>query len=359
MEEDKTTPKKNQHFVPRFYLKRFSVLENGRELRLFSKKLEKFISRASLSSQASNKFYYGKDGELENDLAKSESIFARVIGNIIETEALPKYGSRDHLRLLHFAVMTEYRNPIKRVEMEKITEILGGYLKQYEKLPEKYRNEEFQLRLSDPVAFALKNQNKSVLMITDLHIKLIRNETDIPFITSDNPVVQYNQFLEHKTPLEAITGYGVKGIQIFIPISTRYMLVLFDSQIYYLGKRKSKVIRVTRQFEIDQLNMLQVMNSDQMVYGNEKINEEYLKNLFEMTKKFTSPRKELSQKTQTGERTFLVYHGATSCRIKLNLGFVALSTHAERIDFSQRRMVYPREHAMKVADAIKNDPRII
>lgn len=359
MEEEKNTPKKNQHFVPRFYLKRFSVLENGKELRLFNKKLGKFISRASLSNQASNKFYYGKDGELENDLAYSESIFAGVIRQIIETETLPKYSSRDHIRLLHFAVMTEYRNPIKRIAMEKITEILSGYIKQHEKLPEKYRDEEFQLKLSDPVAFALKNQNKNVLMITDLHIKLISNETNIPFVTSDNPVVQYNQFLEHKTPLESITGYGVKGIQIFIPISTRYMLVLFDSQVYYLGKKKSKVIHVTRPTEIDQLNILQVINSDQMVYGNERMNEVYVKHLFEMSKKFKSPREEISQKTQTGERTFMVYHGTASCRIKLNLSFVALSTYAERIDFSQGHMVYPREYAIKVADSIKNDPRII
>lgn len=357
MEEKKVTEKKNQHFVPRFYLKWFSIDRNDKAIRVFNKKLDKFIPSASLYNQASKKYYYGEDGELEDDLAFSEGIFVERLRAILETETLPPYSSREHRTLLHFTVMTEFRNPIKKTAMEKVTEIVGDYAKQHVNFPDDYRNSGIKLGLKDPVAYALSNHNKSVLMISDLHIKLLKNTTNIPFITSDNPVVHYNQFLEQNTKLEGITGYGIKGVQIFIPLSPTYMLMLYDSQVYYVGKRKSKVVSISNPAEIDQLNVLQFLNSDVTCFGNGQVTEEYMKRLYEESKTYPTPRVQIHKKFQTGERTFTVYHAETSCRINLRLSFVAYSTHASRVEFHDDILVYPRDFALDVADALRNDPR--
>ncbi len=357
MDGRNNTSKKNQHFVPRFYLKQFSVNGNGKEISLYNKKYEKFVLSASLYNQASGKFYYGEDGLLEDDLAKSESIFAKVIQQIIKTETLPKHGSYEHRQILHFAVMTEYRNPVKKKEMEQLTDIMSEYMKQHANFPEKYRTENYSIKLRDPVATALMNHHKNVLMISDLHIKLFINITNRPFITSDNPIVQYNQFLEQKTKLPTNTGYGIKGIQIFIPISPRLMLLIFDSQIYYVGKKRSKHILISNLADIDQLNLLQMVNSNQSVYANEKIEEKNLQMLLEKNKEIKEVGQPISHKVKVGENSFLVHHGQTSCKIGLNLAFIYFSTHAGNVPIVESQLVYPRDYALEVADALENDIR--
>lgn len=356
MSEQKTTAKKNQHFVPRFHLKRFSVFGNENEIRMFEKKNEQFIASTSLKNQASEKYYYGKDGELEDDLSVSEGIFAETIKSVLSTEKLPAYFSKEHRTLLHFTVSTEFRNPIKKEAMERLTDIIGEYAKKHVNFPDEYRNSDSKLKLKDPVSFTLSNHNQSVLMISDLHLKLLKNITAIPFITSDNPVVHYNQFLEQHTKLQAITGYGMMGIQIFVPLSPAYMLMLYDSQVYYIGKRKSKTVVLSDPSEIDQLNLIQFMNAKKICFGNENTSEDLFRKLLVRSRSLPIPRQPIFKRIKTGEQTFTEYHAESSCRTNLRLSFVAYSTFASRVKFEDNALFYPRAFALQMADAIRNDP---
>ncbi|OHV11181.1 hypothetical protein BH688_07600 [Kushneria phosphatilytica] len=77
------------------------------------------------------------------------------------------------------------------------------------------------------VALAFNNY----LMLQDLKICLLKSVTEEKFITSDNPVVLYNQLFEGVGGFPK-TALGQKGLQIFIPISPRMVILFYDSSTY-------------------------------------------------------------------------------------------------------------------------------
>ena len=62
--------KKNQHFVPKFYLRNFSFQNNGNELGIFNTKTEFYFKNAPIKAQGSKTFFYGHDGIIEERLSK-------------------------------------------------------------------------------------------------------------------------------------------------------------------------------------------------------------------------------------------------------------------------------------------------
>jgi len=56
-----SSKKKNQHFVPRHYLKRFSF-DQGSQIHLFNLNSKKYVPEAPLRSQCSSSYFYGEDG---------------------------------------------------------------------------------------------------------------------------------------------------------------------------------------------------------------------------------------------------------------------------------------------------------
>ncbi|WP_186429660.1 DUF4238 domain-containing protein [Clostridium sp. BSD9I1] len=71
---------KDQHYVPKFYLRNFS--NNKKNIGMFRHKDKKFILNASIKSVAYSIFLYGEDGKLENFLSKFESKCAEIIRKI-------------------------------------------------------------------------------------------------------------------------------------------------------------------------------------------------------------------------------------------------------------------------------------
>ena len=61
----------------------------------------------------------------------------------------------------------------------------------------------------------------------DLQLSLIKNISNLSFITSDFPTAKYNQVFISNHYYKAY-GYGHIGFQMFYPISPRYCLVLYD-----------------------------------------------------------------------------------------------------------------------------------
>jgi hypothetical protein len=92
-------------------------------------------------------------------------------------------------------------------------------------------------------------------MALDLRWKLLQNKTDLPFITSDHPAVRYNQFLEPRIRSGSNTGLVARGLQMFLPLSPKHVLVLFDSETYKVGGMKLRVMNVdvTHDEDVDEL----------------------------------------------------------------------------------------------------------
>jgi hypothetical protein len=55
------TEKKKQHFVPRFYLKNFSLNAEGKKISLFNFAASKYVSCTNLYDQAYKNYFFGED----------------------------------------------------------------------------------------------------------------------------------------------------------------------------------------------------------------------------------------------------------------------------------------------------------
>jgi len=66
------TDKKNQHYVPKFYLRNFSFQNNKKQIGVFNIENEFYFLKAKLKTQGSKNFFYGSDGVIEDSLSLIE-----------------------------------------------------------------------------------------------------------------------------------------------------------------------------------------------------------------------------------------------------------------------------------------------
>ena len=79
---------KNQHFVPRCYLREFTHSSENKVINVFNIDRKKFISKAPVKNQCSKDYFYGNDEKLEMAIQSVESAYAATLRDIID-------GSRD------------------------------------------------------------------------------------------------------------------------------------------------------------------------------------------------------------------------------------------------------------------------
>ena len=78
--------KKRQHYVPRFYLKNFSINSEGKAIGIYNVEKCKFIPSGSLKSQAYENYFYGEDEKQRGQVNFSYQ------GWLAELEAISSYS---------------------------------------------------------------------------------------------------------------------------------------------------------------------------------------------------------------------------------------------------------------------------
>jgi len=94
------------------------------------------------------------------------------------------------------------------------------------------------------------------------------NQTTIPFYTSDNPVIK----VPHKRhPIVSYEGYNSEGIEIAIPISQKHILIMYERTYHkdYLGSENLFVPIIDVQ-NVIYYNSLQVYQSNRQIYCHDK-----------------------------------------------------------------------------------------
>lgn len=290
MAQQKKHITKNQHFVPQFFQRFFSYENNGKTIGMFNTKLNIFKNQVPISSQLSSVYLYDLDGNLENWLSQHEADSAPIFREMWEKEKLPTTQSKDHSKMLHFMVVLDLRNPIhfkilnnleqklpniksKISEGNVSTDDMVSKLKEYQTYQGKFKSlQSAELLVSD---------------LLDMKYKLIKNTTSNPFIISDNPIVLYNQFLEKRNwTIGSQRDFGLKGLQLFLPLNDSYMLAVYDPNIYKLGTKKQQVVAIDDKNSIDQLNLLQFLNSESTVNFSHRASKHYINTLYERSKKY-------------------------------------------------------------------------
>jgi hypothetical protein len=283
--------KKSQHFVSQFILRYFARSESKKLIGLYHIPGRRYVPRAEIKHQACGDYFYEKGKEIENALNKMEGEIGPIISGAVEREELPRWTSKEHAGLLRLVVLQSERTQLAVDEMkesqekliQKITELAPGAFPGLEKA--KIDPAELPRSLLQQAEIALH-------VCHDLRCKMLRNRSAIPFITSDHPVVRYNQLYEEPQPIMSNTGFGCRGIQLFFPLNPKYLLVIFDSDVYTVGGRNFRTLSVDAgEEDVNTLNLLQVVNAGEHLYFNDGTEGRYIEELVKKAERFLRKEK--------------------------------------------------------------------
>lgn len=254
---------KKHHYVPRFYLKKFSSDEKC--INLYNFKLAKAINSANLKHQCYRDYMYGKDGEHEHHLSQLEGTFAELLRYILATNSLPSPLSPNHESLCIFVLLQYARTAYSA---DAFDEMADGMWKEVLSKDPTFKKEHLDMvRIvhTDPANFAVRMNLKLYHLILDLDYKLLIAAPHSEFVTSDNPVVMYNQLLEFER-FGSSTGLASKGLQIFFPLSPQHLLYFYDPAVYVCAPKRESVCKIPTKTDMLQLNGLQVAASLENIY---------------------------------------------------------------------------------------------
>ena len=150
-------------------------------------------------------------------------------------------------------------------ELEEMTDNLAKHLVKYSSAPEGLDLNNVRIGLEEPGLTALSLVTSCYPLLFDLAYKILVNRTDTKFVTSDNPVIFYNHLMFFRRD-GSNTGIASKGLEIYLPIDSHHMILLYDDAIYRVGNDKNKTVYINRNRDIEQLNMLQICSASENIY---------------------------------------------------------------------------------------------
>jgi hypothetical protein len=211
---------KRQHSVPQFYLRNFGHGDASGLICLYNRRTNRYVRDAPIRTQACADYFYEKGNSVENSLSKMEDRLAPLISRILSDEVPPKWGSDGHVQLVKFVVFQCARTPFAKDEAEESTQ------KHLAKIEELFPNQFSHLtggkaNTTETPQMLLSIAEVNFHAAFDLRCKLLRNRTGVPYITSDHPVVRYNQYFGHPKPIASNTGLICRGLQVFLPLSPK------------------------------------------------------------------------------------------------------------------------------------------
>lgn len=321
---------KRQHFVPRFYLRRYS--KDGKSINIWNIRRQLKIVNANLKNQCYRDYFYGRDPIVEQTLSTVEGSAAQVLRSIGDTSRPPSPGSADHQFLVLYILMQHARTLHMADELNAMTDDLAKHLVRGTKAFEGIDLSEFRVGLEEPARDALSIATSCYPLLFDLSYKVLVNRTDTEFVTSDNPVVLYNQLMSFRRDLSN-TGFSAKGLQIFLPVDPNHVILLYDTNVYRVGNSKRNVVYVNRKHEVDQLNVLQICSASENIYfRDEDLDAKYLHNT---GMNFRNENKSDFQVLQIdrsakGEPRELVRSSKIDININLSLSFLNIKYGAKK-----------------------------
>ena len=247
---------KKQHYVPQFYLKRFST--DGKKLNIWNMQRKKIIYSGSLRSQCYKNYFYGKQFGVEKILGETiEDAAARIFESIEKQFILPDPLSPEHFALVIYMLAQYGRTKYAAESLNEMNDRLMGYI---------YRGiDKYKISLKDAPLVSLGISIQGYPLLLDLNYKLLVNKTEVEFVTSDNPVVFYNQFFSFRENVSS-TGVRTKGLQVFLPIDPLHVLFFYDPWIYSVKRSRHRIIEVSLEKDVHEINTLQMCSALNCVY---------------------------------------------------------------------------------------------
>ncbi|GLQ82823.1 hypothetical protein GCM10007881_63460 [Mesorhizobium huakuii] len=251
---------KNQHYVPRCHLRPFTLNGEGACLNLYNVSSGKIIEEASASGQCSKDYFYGHDLDVEKAFQEIEGLYASTIRNIEARNGASE--DAELFSLLNFAFLQRLRtdNAVRRVhQMQQMNEdiIFRGEERQAQRWKPMSRLELVQLTM---VAYRDRRD-----VLDDLKTVVVRNETELEFVTSDDPSISTNRYYIQKL---GATDFGLSnaGAIIALPISPRLLFLAYDGGCYTIPEKNGGVVRLKKAADVAHVNRFQILNCSANLY---------------------------------------------------------------------------------------------
>lgn len=262
--------RKVQHFVPKFYLRRFS--KTGKSVAAFIIASSKSVPDASIAAQCQLDYTYGRDGGIEDWLGKLESIVAPILDGLVKTAQFPPVFSEENLFLLLFLAVQSARTPVAAAEIRRLVDMcVRETLRERPDTPTELRQrlDDFEFidsNASATYARALQAAATQAPTLLDLQRCLVRNTTGLEFVTSDAPVTFHNSWCRDVLDGSGL-GFASQGLQVFLPLGPRHGLLLFDPMVYaFRCKQRPTVVAIDDARDVAALNTLQFHSAEHTIY---------------------------------------------------------------------------------------------
>ncbi len=282
-----TTPK-NQHYVPKFYLRRFCDV--AEQVHVFDKASGASFLTNVQNIAAENHFYDFPDGidEIpdrqvgEKFLSSLEDDFADAVSELVD--GIPIKARRLDLRkkwihkrlrepLALFLAIQAARTKEAREQFLEMAEKTMRFLVE-ERAAAEYPEMDLtgiRVRMNEQVlpshhmGFFLSPEyvNRMVPILTRHYWMLGINRTGVPMYTSDNPVVRRPHI---EDPGMSHIGLGSPGIEVAIPLSPWVVLILFDRGLFPDDRIDGRAIDMQSE-NVEYYNSLQVLRSYRQVFS--------------------------------------------------------------------------------------------
>ncbi len=320
---------KKHHYVPQFYLKKFS--QDKKSISLYNLKSERKIIGANLKNQCYKDYFYGKEQVLEHSLGDIETVVAQIFNLVDQAGVLPPPDSPDYILLILFILIQHGRTKYSADALDEMTDKMMKHI--YGPMAEKEGIDlsKVKIGLTNVAHFSVSLAAQNYPILLDLHYKLLKNCTDVEFVTSDNPVVLYNQFMAFRRH-SSNTGLANKGLQIFFPIDPNHVMLLYDPEVYRVGSDKKIVIEITDARDIYEINTLQICSCLGNIYFSDQ--DFNVKALHKKAKQFLRKTKvrvaSFPQYKNKSRKSELLMTSREDIRTNLTLSFLTIRKSAKR-----------------------------
>lgn len=263
---------KNQHYVPRCLLRFFSWKSgNERRTNVYDITRDSFRYNQSIKKICSQSYFYDKDNIVEDILSKNiETPAAPLISALVHHDTTALDVPENWMRLISFVSTLLHRTP---KSLDKIDSIIQTNIQSFSHELLRLNGMDFRsagkgrLNIKDEATLVslitLQGYYASILL-TDLEVNLAVNKTGLDFLISDHPVFMYN-WLYRKLDHPGVTSFGSRGLQLFLPLSPKLVLCLYDPKVYKYGTKGGLLTDIYEEKDVEILNSFQAINSKSFV----------------------------------------------------------------------------------------------
>jgi hypothetical protein len=330
--------KSRHHYVPKLYLRNFASAH--RRINILNLKKGEFHQDGSLKDQCFRPKFYGKDDDVENHLMNIEGLVAPTLSSIIKGSVLPKPSSDEHKHLLIFVALQILRTGVAADSVaEGLNKVIDNVAPRDKDMTA--NKEAYLTESNEAVLLLLQNYPLIAMCLDDLGMLLLINKTAEGFVTSDNPIVQYNQYLEGLKM--GTTGALRRGLQLFLPLSPKHLILFYDTHIYKLLSKNKPSLDVSNPNDVFTLNLLQAINADKVVLFSRWEEVGKLRQVLNKSVRFR--RNELARVEEYFAEDDPQHHSllqmySVPLNIKLSLSFMRLRRRVQGIPRNERAIEY-------------------